>query len=446
MESAEPIRQRNPLLRGYPGIERVAGALIIGAIGFNAGLAFLNARGVPISSTHVIASEIFLICAAVAACRNYLTFADVSILALLPLFAIAMCILRYASAPGSGFDPKIVRDILIPVAFFLLGKAVNDIEAADRVVNIALAAVLAFAAFEYFFLNAYLGTFGVADYYVARGSLDPTDPALAISQGFMASGVRPTDQGRFLLPLLGNHRVSSLFLEPSTLGNFGALVTVWALVRSRMEGRLYVWCVLGGLTLLILSDTRFNAYFLVAVLAMMVVPPRLATLFVFVLPFVLMLALYLFAALGDPYHGIPIVEGREVGDRLLYSGRVLLDFDLYNWLGLKVSPAQTFDSGYGYVVSSLGVAGVVALWTLFMSLEGANRDFIVFRNLMGVYFAALLCISSSQFTIKLAALLWFLLGVLATATGDVREASPTRRASRREAPGRGRGARAIESY
>ena len=79
----------------------------------------------------------------------------------------------------------------------------------------------------------------------------------------MVSGFRPADQGRTLLSFLGDHRVSSLFLEPSSLGNFGALVTLWAVVRSRMEGRLYLWCVLGGLALLILSDTRFDAYFLV---------------------------------------------------------------------------------------------------------------------------------------------------------------------------------------
>lgn len=420
LASTKFIRRRAP---GHPGIRRAAGALILGAISFNAVLAFLNTRGVAVSGAHVIASEILLIGAAVVVCRNYLTPVSVSIMALFVSFAMTLGILRYASMPPSGFDPKIIRDILIPVVFFLLGKAVSDIKAADRVVFVALGAVLVFAAFEYFFLDAYLRLFGVAEYYVARGSLDPADPALAISQGFMASGVRPTDQGRFLLPFLGTHRVSSLFLEPSTLGNFGALVTAWAVVRSRMEGRFYAGCVLGGLALVVLSDTRFNAYFLTVAVAMMALPPRVTTLFVFVLPLVLVLALYLLAALGDPYHGIPIVEGREVGDRLLYSGRVLFEFDLYNWLGLKVSPAQTFDSGYGYVIANLGLIGAVAFWIVFMSLEGLSRDFLVFRNLLAVYFSALLCISSSQFTIKLAALLWFLLGVLATVPGKERGAA-----------------------
>jgi putative polymerase len=126
-----------------------------------------------------------------------------------------------------------------------------------------------------------------------------------------------------------------------------------------------------------------------------------------------MLALYLLAATSPgAFNSIPMVEGREAYDRLLYSGRVLYDFDVYNWLGLAVSRAQTFDSGYGYVVSNIGIIGFAALWVLFMSLQGSNRFFYAFRNVLAVYFAALLCISASQFTIKIAALLWFLLGVL----------------------------------
>ena len=129
-----------------------------------------------------------------------------------------------------------------------------------------------------FSLASFLKVFGVAEYYVARGTLEVSDWALDVSQGLMVSGFRPGDEGRSLLPFLGDHRVSSLFLEPSSLGNFGALVTLWAVVRSRMEGRLFLWCGLGGLTLLtVLSDTRFDAYFLVLGVLVLIAPPRLTT-------------------------------------------------------------------------------------------------------------------------------------------------------------------------
>ena len=299
------------------------------------------------------------------------------------------------------------------MVFFLLGQAVRDVKSADRIVFTATSILLIFAAFEYFSLTSFLKVFGVAEYYIARGTLEVSDWALDVSQGLMVSGFRPGDQGRTLLPFLGDHRVSSLFLEPSSLGNYGTLVTVWAVVRSRMEGRLFLWCALGGLALLVLSDTRFDAYFLVLGVLVLIAPPRLTTPAMFLLPFVTILALYLLGAShAKSPNEIPMVEGREVYDRLLYSGRVLFDFDVYNWFGLEASRGQTFDSGYGYVISNVGIIGFVALWTLFMSLQGSNRFFYSFRNVTALYFTTLLCISASQFTIKIAAMLWFLLGVL----------------------------------
>ena len=80
--------------------------------------------------------------------------------------------------------------------------------------------------------------------------------------------------------------------------------------------------------------------------------------------------------------------------------------------GWKLRADKPSISGYGYVISNVGIIGFVALWALFMSLQGSNRFFYSFRNVTALYFTTLLCISSSQFTIKIAALLWFLLGVL----------------------------------
>jgi putative polymerase len=394
----------------------LAPALVIGAISFNAALCFLNTRGVAITGAHTMASEAILIGAALLACRNYLNATHMLVLVLVLTYALALAVLRFANVPSDGFDPKIVRDLMIPIVFFLLGKAVNDLQTADRIVFVATAILLAFAVFELFFLQTFLQVFSVADYYIARGTIDLSNSGLHISQGLMVSGVRPDDQGRFLLSFLGNHSVSSLFLEPSTLGNFGAVVAIWAAVRSRMEGKLFIWCALGGLALVILSDTRFNAYFLLIGIIVMLTPLRLATLAVFAMPYAVTVALYLMAASAEAYEGGDlIVEGLEMYDRLLYSGRVLLGFDVQNWFGLATSRAQTFDSGYGYLISSLGFGGATALWILFLSLRGSNPSFYVFRNVMAVLFTALLTISASQFTIKIAAFLWFLVGALSVA-------------------------------
>jgi putative polymerase len=412
LTSADVIGRADRALACSPELRWVAGALIIGAISFNAVLCFLNTRGVAISNIHVMMSEVLLISAALLACRNYLNFTHISVLAVVVLYTVALSALRFANVPAEGFDPKISRDLIIPIAFFLLGKAVNDVKAADNVVFTATAIILIFAVLEFFFLDAFLAVFNVVEYYIARGTLESSDWALNVSRGLMVSGLRPADQGRSLLTFLGDHRVSSIFLEPISLGNFGTLVTLWAVVRSRMEGRLYVWCALAGLVLLVLSDGRFDGGFVALGVVTLMMSPRVTTLLVVPLPFIVMLALYLFGASADPSIGVPELEGRAAYDRLLYSGRALFDFDAYNWFGLKASRAQTFDAGYAYLISNIGILGFAALWILFMLLRGSSRYYFSFRNVTAVYLAALLCISNSAFTIKVAAVLWFLLGVL----------------------------------
>ncbi len=415
MASTYLIRQADQAFTASPASKWAAGALILGTISFNAALCFINTHGFGISDAIVMLSEALLIFGALLACRNHLDWLSLALLAGVVLYTLTLSAVRFTDTAASGLDLKTSRDLVIPVVFFLLGRAINDVWAADKIVLTATIILLGFAAFEYLFLDSFLKVFSIAEYYVARGTLTASEHSLDVSQGLMVSGFRPADQGRTLLPFLNDHRVSSLFLEPSTLGNFGMLVTLWAIVRSRMEARLYILTALGGLVLLILSDTRFDAYFLVLATMMSIFHARLTTPVVLVLPFIVMFALYFLAASADPYTGVPMVGGLGLYDRLLYSGRVLSFFNAYNWFGLETSQAQTFDSGYGYIIGAVGIIGFALLWTLFMSLRGASQGFYTFRNIVGVYFATLLCISASQFTIKLAATLWFLLGVLSLA-------------------------------
>ena len=429
LASTDLIGRSHPALADVRDLKWVAGGLIIGAISFNAALCFLNTRGIAITNFHVIFSEMLLISCAVIAARYNVNIRHISVITVIILYTAGLSIVRYSYpyefGPNLGFNPKIGRDLIIPFAFFLLGKAVKNTKTSDNVVFAATALVLVFAIFEYFFLDTFLKVFGVAEYYIARGSLHASENVLNASQGLMVSGIRPADQGRTLLPFLGDHRVSSIFLEPISLGNFGTLVTLWAVVRTRMEGRLYIWCALSGLALLVLSDTRFDAYFLALAIPIMMAPHRITTPLIAILPFIVIVALYLLGASADHYNGLPALSGRGAYERLLYSGGFLFDFDVFNWFGLEARP-YTEDSGYAYVISNVGIVGFAALWTLFMSLEGSSRYFFSFRNVAALYFVALSCISSSYFTIKMGALLWFLLGVLSDAKGT------PRRGTRRE--------------
>ena len=334
-ERIRPPRRARPT---GPAHAWFVGLIIVGTIVFNAALAFLNARGFPISPQMVMASEALLLLAAGFALRNSLTITHLAIIGAVLLYALTLCVIRSMASPEIGLDPKIARDLLIPVIFFLVGLTVHNIRAVDKIVAWTTLLLLVFAVFEYLFLPTYLQVFEVAKYYIARGTLEGSEHALDVSQGLMVSGHRVGDQARTLLPFLGPHRVSSLFLEPSTLGNFGALVTLWAVVRSRMEKRLYVWCALGGLALIVLSDTRLAA--LVAALGFIIVllPPRITTPAMIVAPFVAALALWFLGAWTDPPRGPLRVEGLGLYERLLYSGQVLHSFNVYNLFGLSLPP------------------------------------------------------------------------------------------------------------
>jgi putative polymerase len=426
LASADLIGQPGRAVADSSEVKWAAGALVIAALSFNAVLCFINTHVAPIHNSYVVGSEAAIIAMALLACSRTIDGKYVTIIAAVITYTAALALIRSQLSPQAGFNLKISRDFLIPITFLLLGRSGDTIKIADRTVYVATAVVLLFGLFEYFSIDTYLKLFAITDYYVARGTLDASDPSLQWASGLMVSGIRPTEQGRELLAFLGGHRVSSLFLEPIGLGNFGCLVAFWAIARSRMEQRLRLWSILAGIALIVLSDTRFNAAFLCVGVLILLVSPRITTPAIVALPFVLIFGLLLTAATAGPQE-VPFLDGLALRDRLLYSGRVLLDFDLYNWLGIEASRAQTFDAGYAYVISNAGLIGLAAFWFWFMSLGGRSRSFYAFRNANAAYFAVLFCISASQFTIKTAALLWFLMGALSVARdGEVAATAPKR--------------------
>ena len=431
MTSVELIGRRDQALAASPDLTWLAGLLIIAAIIFNAILCFVNTHVAPISNAYVVGSEAVIITVTILACYRFIDPKYALIITTIIVYTAVLAFLRALTSPDEGMNLKVARDFLIPVIFFLLGKGANNIKVADRIVYIATTIILIFAVFEYVSLDAFLKVFNVVGYYVARGTLDAADPSLQWAQGLMMSGMRPPDQGRELLSFLGGHRVSSLFLEPIGLGNFGCLIAFWAIARSRMEHKFRYLSVAAGIVLIILSDTRFNASFFALGVLILLASPRLTTPAILAMPFVIIFGLCLFAAGADP-HGLPYLEGYSLKDRLLFSGRVLFDFDIANWLGITASRIPTADAGYAYIISNVGLLGFAAFWFWFMSLDGSSRYFYAFRNTSAAYFAAVSCVSTSQFTIKTAALLWFLMGALSVVQG--REAMVHGRARQNACP------------
>jgi putative polymerase len=405
--------------RPYPSVAserwrgRIIFLLILAAVAFNAGLSYLNAHVMAVNGKTVIFCEVLIVISALLVSLRALNITHICLILGVVLYTLTLALFRANVSPEAGVDVKIARDFLIPIVFFILGLRISDLKTADSIVFRMTILILGFALFEYFFLDTYLNFFNVIQYYIARGAIEDTTWALDVAGGLMVSGIRPADQGRNLLSFLGDHRVSSLFLEPISLGNFGCIVTMWAVIRSRMTGRVYIWSFLAAVGLIVLSDTRFDAFFLVLGIFLLLTSVSVSSAIAFALPVVAMASVIILEiASGGKSDDI---TGYGLDARLVYSGHVLLDFDILNWLGLKASRLQTFDAGYAYVISNAGLLGLGVFWWLFLSLKGDNRFFYGFRNASAAYFAALFCIGESQFTIKTAALHWFLMGALSIA-------------------------------
>jgi putative polymerase len=385
----------------------LASFLVAAALSFNFILCFLNTNILNISNLHVVGCEFVILTLAFLAAYSASSPTGVYFLIALVLYLVFLALLRGIYSLG-GIDVKIVRDFLIPFAFVWLGKTIS-LSDADRIVRWTAIVILCVGGFEYLFLDVFLKYFNVIGFYIARGTTPDTEVARMASGGLMVSGIRPADQGRELLPwLLGPHRVSSIFLEPSSLGNFGIIVSLWAVMRSKIDGALWWGLLVAGLCCIVLSDTRFAMVFLALGILVLLLPPSFGSPIVSVFPVVAVLFLLLVITPAD-------LTSNDTQGRLAYSAFALSEFEVFNWLGFAESPQQTFDAGYAYVFSEVGIIGALVLWFCFMSLSGRNLYFYALRNAFGTYFAALFLISQSQMTIKTASLLWLLLGAISSA-------------------------------
>lgn len=282
-------------------------------------------------------------------------------------------------------------------------------EVADRIVVCIAIVTSAIALFEYFFVETYLTYFNIIKYYILRGSVDASRLEI-LSTNLFVSGLRPEGEGRTLFPVLGSHRVSSLFLEPVSPGNFGVILFAWALVRSQSRKTIYLGLFAMAALIIVMADSRLGAGLSALILGVALLPIRVSTLLTRFLPAIAILGL-----IAAAYFFPETAPDNSLWGRLVASGRALSSFETPNWLGFREAVPGTSDSGYSYIIGSAGILGFAGFWYFFTTLTSRNPSFHKFRVLSACYFAITLCVSYSPFTIKTAALLWFLLGALAAA-------------------------------
>lgn len=329
---------------------------------------------------------------------------------LMPLLLLALNFLFIAVFSGET-NVKAVRDLLAPLAFVTLGWRYGGMDGARNALLAVSTLVILFAVFEFFFTSQYVRYFNVLQFYIDRGVVD-TQQSQYVQNSLFVSGTR--GDARSLIPVLGQHRVSSIFLEPVSVGNFGALAAAFALSLGRRQQRL-AWFSAGvSAFAIIMADARFGAMCVVFfLLARFLLRLKWSGLVVALSPIAAVTMLTAMAAMD-------FGKGDDLPTRLALSGRAIVAMSAEDLFGIGVGPMTTLDSGYYYALRSFGLVLCLLAWLAFVALPAPGRQSQRFKLFLAIYMTLILCVSgTSLFALKTVGLGFFLFGALAAADGLV---------------------------
>ncbi len=374
--------------------------LIAAAVTFNFGLCAVHTNLRGITSLEIIAVEAMILAGAAA-----LGFIRPDILRSpwLLVFLLQTSWLVFLWVARGEAQLKPLRDAVIMPLFILVGMSAWRLDIA-RVLLRANLAILAFAVFEALFVDNYLAACNVIDYFISKGSTPEFQRDISGTDLFV-SGIRPN--GRFLFELPGLHRLSSVFLEPVSLGMYAAISSMGLLAFRRSMGTAQLCLgLLTSLLLIWLSDGRMAlGVLLLCILVAPVIERMPAWFAIFIVPAALLTG-WTFTLLGL---GAQTGEGTA---RFYTTMAVLsqIDFGVLAGLGGLGLPS-TVDTGLGYLLETQGLVGFMIFWLapilICRDATGPAKSFIYF---LSIYFGAGFLLSGAQFTIKTAPLLWFVLG------------------------------------
>lgn len=377
--------------------------VLLFAIGYNFLLAVVNAKVFRVSPamTYVVELAIYGACFLIGLWsldrkRTAMVFTGIGLLALLMLVRLFLV---------WSIDPKFFRDALIPFAFLVLGAAYTG-SLPRMFLRMALIVSLV-AAFELALPKVYGDVVNPKSYFVnARGA--SASSFWNQDSNLFVSATRPG--ARNFLPSSNLPRASSVFIEPVTMGNFiifftAILLTFWRWMRP--VGIAASVAMIGFL--IVASDGRLAAGTCVMMVALSPLLLRMDQRLGFLIFFGVLLGAWLMVWAS----GIQSYEDTTLG-RVFFTVYSIRNMTTESWLGLDFdTPYKYFDSGIAYFISSQSVVLVLAFLLaysfamLMRTIEGQ-----LFKNLLIFAFSLSLLVSNGYFSIKTAALWWFVCGCL----------------------------------
>lgn len=377
--------------------------VLLAAIGYNFLLAVVNAKVFRVSPamTYVAELAIYGACFLIGLWsldrkRTAMVFTGIGLLALLMLVRLFLV---------WSIDPKFFRDALIPFAFLVLGAAYTG-SLPKLFLRMALIVSLV-AAFELALPKVYGDVVNPKSYFVnARGA--SASSFWNQDSNLFVSATRPG--ARNFLPSSNLPRASSLFIEPVTMGNFIIFFTAILLTFWRWMRPVAIAASVAMIGFLIVaSDGRLAAGTCVMMVALTPLLLRMDQRLGFLIFFGVLLGAWLMVWAS----GIQSYEDTTLG-RVFFTVYSIRNMTAEAWLGLDFdTPYKYFDSGIAYFISSQSVVLVLAFLLaysfamLMRTIEGQ-----LFKNLLIFAFALSLLVSNGYFSIKTAALWWFVCGCL----------------------------------
>jgi putative polymerase len=126
-----------------------------------------------------------------------------------------------------------------------------------------------------------------------------------------------------------------------------------------------------------------------------------------VVPF---LSLSIFAAYG-------MITGtssgpNDIAGRFASTAHIMTNLPIGTVLGYEAYGEFTADSGFAYTLTKFAIWGFVGLWATFVMLPCKHPRAWQFHSMMIIYLMLILIISNSFYSVKTAALMFFMLGTV----------------------------------
>ena len=302
-------------------------------------------------------------------------------------------------------DPKTLRDVAIIPTFVCLGLVAGERHLNRLFLGIQVV-VLLVMIFEYAALDAFSAAINIKSYYINTRGFDEQAFWNQDSDLFV-SATRPNE--RYFLPWLNVHRLSSVFLEPVSLGNYCIIVTTFLCARFRTLSRpSIIFFVVTNVMLLIACDGRLAVTTSVAI----VLAAAVATW----IPYACILYLPGAVAIAFAIHlGLGINSGADnFTGRVALTAELLARMQVAEFMGVaRERISGIADSGLAYLIVTQSIFGVALIWgALALLPREAEPQQTRAKHGLLVYVALTMMVSYSFLTIKTAALAWFLLGAL----------------------------------